>query len=79
MWSFLSLVLPIIFTIPIGIAINIITPRVQNWLAARALTRTSKRMKALKKELATAMYYHNNLSKLYIQSAIAAFNYSLRT
>jgi hypothetical protein len=46
-------------TIPIGIAINIVTPHVQNWLVARALTRTSIRVKVLKKELAQAMSYHN--------------------
>lgn len=65
--------IPILIAIPIGIATNIITPRVQNWLATRSLKQTSKRISQLKAELDIVIFYQANTQKLYLKSANVVF------
>lgn len=65
----LSWVLPMLLSIPIGIITNIITPRAQNWLATRSLSRALKRVDVLKSELEAINDLHGNIRALCIKSA----------
>ena len=66
--------LPILLAIPIGIVTNIITPRVQNRLATRSLSQTSKRINTLRSELEAAKQLNSDMNKLYLKSANAIFS-----
>lgn len=59
--------LPILLAIPVGILTNIMTPRVQHWLATRSVSRTRTQLARLTSELEEARRFNRSKDQLYIR------------
>jgi ABC-type multidrug transport system fused ATPase/permease subunit len=58
-WA-LSLLIGLVFSIPVGIFANLLTPRVQEWLERRAITTHGKTLARLKSDYERIKNLHSN-------------------
>jgi hypothetical protein len=65
--------LGLFLSIPIGILVNLFTPRIQEWLINRPKVSATKKIDALQKELAEIDEYFNNRDRLLFHTISSAF------
>ena len=61
-WSFICSVSALVLVIPMGVLVNVITPKLLNWWAERSTASTLKRIVALEKQLSNYEAFYAELS-----------------
>jgi len=71
--NLIYLLIGILLAVPIGIVVNLATPRIQEWLTNRPKVSAAKRMSSLQSELAEVSRLHDNTEEFLLTTISTAF------
>ena len=71
--NFIYFIVGILFSIPIGIGVNLLTPKISKWLNNRPMISAIKKINVLQAELNTVSQLHNEKETFYFKTLSTIF------